>query len=577
MNLTDHDQNHRSLQNAAIYGLIVLLAFVIVFVFSDSFEYGSEKLRPILLITGVLFAAGIAAFLGLGQSLKVAVTEHRKLMFIIGAIAVSARLVAVFTIPILEIDYYRYLWDGKVLAAGVSPYQFSPEQVIAANAVTSAADGEAEDQRVELTTLVALADESMSNFTILNRIHFKEYTTIYPPVSQFVFGLTMKWFPDSASVKAHIVAIRLVLVLFDVGTLLLVYWMIRWVNLHPAWTIVYAWNPLVIKEVANSGHLDSIAAFFLTLAVLAVVRWRFVRADESKSDSNSFASSIWLITAGIALGLGFGAKLSPVVLFPALMVAVATRSWKRSLIFAATFFIVSAATMAPMLIHEGEVSEVSDELRGNKDGLIGFLSTWRMNDPIFSTIYLNLKSTKSSSDDAPWFVITTNDWRQRWIGNGNREENDSSNPAFFTTRILTLSAFAMFYLWQVVAIFRTGSAGESAVTGGESNERALRFINRLLWIMAVFLIVQPTVNPWYFLWIAPLACFYRNRGWLIVSGTLMIYYTRFWFDSLDEAYEGWVKFDGGVDVYDHLIVFLEFAFVAAVLVYFGNRSDQNKV
>ena len=31
--------------------------------------------------------------------------------------------------PIQEDDVYRYLWDGKVFAAGVNPYEYSPKEI----------------------------------------------------------------------------------------------------------------------------------------------------------------------------------------------------------------------------------------------------------------------------------------------------------------------------------------------------------------------------------------------------------------------------------------------------------------
>ena len=31
--------------------------------------------------------------------------------------------------------------------------------------------------------------------------------------------------------------------------------------------MIYAWCPLVIKEIANSGHLDALAYFLATLAI----------------------------------------------------------------------------------------------------------------------------------------------------------------------------------------------------------------------------------------------------------------------------------------------------------------------
>ena len=45
---------------------------------------------------------------------------------IIFAIALAARLVCVFAPPFLSTDIYRYVWDGKVQAAGINPFRYLP-------------------------------------------------------------------------------------------------------------------------------------------------------------------------------------------------------------------------------------------------------------------------------------------------------------------------------------------------------------------------------------------------------------------------------------------------------------------
>ena len=78
-----------------------------------------------------------------------------------------------FTAPILEDDYFRYLWDGAVTAKGINPYKYSPEQVM-----------EGVDVPEEL---VALADESGDIIHGINHPHLR---TIYPPVAQAFFAIS---------------------------------------------------------------------------------------------------------------------------------------------------------------------------------------------------------------------------------------------------------------------------------------------------------------------------------------------------------------------------------------------------
>ncbi len=43
------------------------------------------------------------------------------------AAGVVSRAILCFTIPVLEADYFRYLWDGHVWAHGINPFLYPPE------------------------------------------------------------------------------------------------------------------------------------------------------------------------------------------------------------------------------------------------------------------------------------------------------------------------------------------------------------------------------------------------------------------------------------------------------------------
>ena len=366
-------------------------------------------------------------------------------------------------------------------------------------------------------------------------------------------------------------------------------------KIHIGWLILYAWNPLVVKEIANGGHLDSIAVFFMMLSIFCLSKW--MHREDRKSNGSLPALS------GIALGFGFGAKLFPIVLFPALFITVARVGWPAAIKFGVFFLVAGGLAVSPMyywiIQHEaarkaeialakeaaetmeiptpksnnGELgstvipiaTEEKDETPTNKEGLTGFLSKWRMNDVVFSGIYLNLKPAKHESAN-PWYVFTPSKFRN-WVQETcERRSFGGADPAFGLTRLLTLGAFAVFYLWQLLAIY--GRPGELVPKGSKSAVQTSDAIelHRLVWILALFLFLQPTVNPWYWIWIAPLAVFSRNRGWLLVAGLLLIYYSRFWFSTIPMSFDiaGYV----GVGLFDHGLAWLEFAAIFAVIIFF---------
>ena len=42
--------------------------------------------------------------------------------------------------------------------------------------------------------------------------------------------------------------------------------------------------------------------------------------------------------------------------------------------------------------------------------------------------------------------------------------------------------------------------------------------------IGAFLILAPTLHPWYLTWIIPFLCFNNNRAWLVLTGTVICYY-----------------------------------------------------
>jgi hypothetical protein len=54
--------------------------------------------------------------------------------------------------------------------------------------------------------------------------------------------------------------------------------------------------------------------------------------------------------------------------------------------------------------------------------------------------------------------------------------------------------------------------------------RSMPPIQAAYYLMGGFLILTPTLYPWYVIWILPFLCFYGNRGWLVLSGFVVISY-----------------------------------------------------
>jgi len=214
---------------------------------------------------GLFALAGAAYALAVAAVVRRPPSGGRALVAILGA-AVLFRLILLPTVPSLSTDVYRYLWDGRVQAAGLSPYTEPPNS----------------------PTLASLRDP-----VIYPRLNHLDWRTIYPPGAQLVFALLASLAPSS------VLAFKSLVVAADLATALVLSAWLGALGRPQAWVLIYAWHPLVVIELAGSGHLDALALLASVAALWAATRGR----------------EAW---AGIWIGLGALVKLYPLLLLPAL-------------------------------------------------------------------------------------------------------------------------------------------------------------------------------------------------------------------------------------------------------------------
>lgn len=203
-----------------------------------------------------------AAFLILTQPVD------RFTFLIILVVAIACRLAALFEEPYLSSDIYRYVWDGIVQHAHISPYRYVPGDP-------------------------ALAFLRAPHQGIFDNINRRDYAhTIYPPAAQVLFYL-ITW------ISPTITFMKTAMVLFEGVTMYALVRLLHYLGIRREQALLYIWCPLVIWEIAGSGHLDSAAMAFITLALLA----RYRRQP---------------VLTGLFLGIAILLKVYPLVLLPAL-------------------------------------------------------------------------------------------------------------------------------------------------------------------------------------------------------------------------------------------------------------------
>ena len=188
----------------------------------------------------LLAASGLVTIFATQCAAKVPVRIGLPAIFVL---ALAMRLLLVGEEPLLSTDLYRYIWDGRVQAAGINPYRHVPAD----------------------PALAALRDA-----VIYPRINRADYAvTAYPPVAQAFYFIVGR-------IAESTVAIRLAMVACEAVIVAVVLDLLRRLDLPATAVVAYAWHPLAVFEIANNGHVEALMVALLMAGVWLLVRSRAV-------------------------------------------------------------------------------------------------------------------------------------------------------------------------------------------------------------------------------------------------------------------------------------------------------------
>jgi hypothetical protein len=314
---------------------IVLTGLILLFIaiISSKFEYEiALDQKPIILLVLLLFSAGVV-YLFLIKFIPNINSSGINILFIF-VTGLILRLLFLFTPPILEDDFYRYLWDGANLANGINPYRIPPEIVI----------NKSDDEINIPPKMQKLADESDE---IIFRINHPYVRTIYPIITQMCFALAYFLKPWS------VIAWKFVLLSIDVLFVFILLTILRELKVSTVWISLYWWNPLLIKEIFNSGHMDILIFPFLFLALLFSIR----------NNINM---------ASVCLGLAVNVKIWPVLLLPLILKPLLSKPQK--MIVPLGLFI---GLLLFTLIPANPLQDLSTS------SFYNYSTRWQLNDSLF--------------------------------------------------------------------------------------------------------------------------------------------------------------------------------------------------
>lgn len=336
----------------------------------------------------VLFAI---AYLAYGWALLIAwrlqdVSARAQTMLVLG-VALLLHMLLLPTPYAFSDDVFRYVWDGRVSAAGIDPYRYPPGD----------------------PALAFLRDDAIWPY-----VNAKEQPSPYPPLLETTFALVYRLMPES------LLAMKVAMLVLNMGVIAVLLALLRRYGKPPLLALIYAWNPQVVFQVAFSGHNEPLMLFWLLLALW----W----GKDQRPGGRLLGA--W------ALALATLAKLVPLLVFPFILLRW---GWRAALVYGATLGAVYAALL----------------LRGQQvfSGALYEAGTAQFNDGAYYLFYRTFKAL------------------------GFVEPHD---PA----RLVAAACLGAVML---------------ALLLHRSNDLALP----LGVLLAAYVVLTPSVAPWYALWVLP--------------------------------------------------------------------------
>jgi hypothetical protein len=312
-------------------------------------ENASQLLGILPLITVLPVSAALALWL-FGRTNRMPADITAISIMVIAGLAMR---LAWFGAPApIEDDFYRYLWDGALVANGFNPYDYSPGAILA-GADTGKLD----------PLLAAIAGEGRE---VLGQINFPQLRTIYPGTAQAAFGLAYWIEPWSLD------ALRLVFLAAETATLILSVAILRRLGANPLWAGLYWCNPFVSIMLIGAAHADILIAPFVLAALL-------------------LSASKRPILSGVALGLAAGVKLWPLLLVP-LLTRCFFKQPAKLIGMLIAFSLATVLLIGPLFWGSLE----------SNSGLKAYASSWANNNAVFAWLkeILSLVIDRADSDAA---------------------------------------------------------------------------------------------------------------------------------------------------------------------------------
>jgi alpha-1,6-mannosyltransferase len=194
-------------------------------------------------------------------------------------IGIVYRFALIIAFPNLSQDFYRFIWDGRLILEGINPYLYSPMEIMESGVPKIAINQGA---------------EIYSGLTELNAGHFSNY----PPINQLFFFISAVF--GGNSILGSIVVMRLSIILADIGILYVGKKLLEHFKLPIQNIFWYFLNPFIIIELTANLHFEGVMLFFVLSSLYLLFKGKWM----------------W---AAILMGISVSVKLIPLLFLPLLL------------------------------------------------------------------------------------------------------------------------------------------------------------------------------------------------------------------------------------------------------------------
>ena len=223
---------------------IIVITLTIILYFLVAFYLERTQFSMMLFLYVSLFATSFY-ILKKGK-------ENTKLLT---SLSILFRLIFLFSIPNLSQDFYRFIWDGRMLFEGLNPYLYLPENFI-------------HQQEFPINQ----AAEMYAGMGALNGSNY----TNYPPVNQLSFYIAALFAGNS--ILGSVIVFKLQLIFADIGIIYFGKKLLKKLQLPIYHIFLYALNPFIIIELTGNIHFEPVMLFFLVWSLYLLFKHKWIWA-----------------------------------------------------------------------------------------------------------------------------------------------------------------------------------------------------------------------------------------------------------------------------------------------------------